>query len=87
MDNTAVTLLLRLETMAILGKAIHISVDLVLLLTVLAGIRRNTGITPKLDTVDLLDMRYYVGKYLNVGETVFDHAAAYLGSSDYFTRK
>lgn len=70
-----------------IGKAVHISIDLVLISTCLAGIKRNTGLTPKLDTVENVTLREYSTKYLNLGESVYDYSVATCGASSHFIRK
>ncbi|KAJ2459871.1 hypothetical protein GGF42_001196 [Coemansia sp. RSA 2424] len=72
----------------VVGKLIHISVDLVLLSTALAGIRRSTGLKLKPDgLVEGKDMQGYIERYLSVGEMTMDFAVARMGSSTtYFTR-
>ncbi|CUS24731.1 LAQU0S19e00364g1_1 [Lachancea quebecensis] len=73
--------------MTFLGKAFHISFDLVLVSACLAGIKRNTGLTPKVDAIGDPHVKGYVSKYLNVGESCYDYTVATLGSSHYFVRK
>ncbi|ABN66589.1 predicted protein, partial [Scheffersomyces stipitis CBS 6054] len=70
-----------------IGKAIHIGVDLALVSAFLAGVKRNTGLTVDFDKIENKEIQYYSGKYLDVGEKVFDYSAAWLASSDYFKRK
>ncbi|KAJ2000044.1 hypothetical protein H4R26_004796 [Coemansia thaxteri] len=72
-----------------IGKLVHIGVDLVLLSTALAGIRRSTGLKVKTDSlVDSKDMQGYIQQCLNVGEKTLDLAAWQMGSSTkYFTRE
>ena len=53
----------------------------------LAGVKRNTGLTVDFDKIENKEIQYYSGKYLDVGEKVFDYSAAWLASSDYFKRK
>ncbi|SSD61779.1 uncharacterized protein SCODWIG_03540 [Saccharomycodes ludwigii] len=74
--------------MTLLGKTIHIAADLVLVSTCLAGIRRNTGLTLNKDFL-LQDPGFqnFVGKYLEVGETVYDYSVASASSSSSFVRK
>ncbi|CAI4380413.1 BCN_G0026970.mRNA.1.CDS.1 [Saccharomyces cerevisiae] len=62
-------------------------INLVLVSTCLAGIKRNTGLTPKLETLDNQTMRNYMKRYLNLGESVYDYSVATCGSSTYFARK
>ncbi|ODQ62336.1 hypothetical protein WICANDRAFT_60397 [Wickerhamomyces anomalus NRRL Y-366-8] len=73
--------------MGILGKAIHLSVDLVLVSTALAGIKRNTGLTPKTEIAGNTEVQGYLGKYLDVGEYVFDSSVGIMNASGYFVRK
>ncbi|SCV06226.1 LANO_0H24872g1_1 [Lachancea nothofagi CBS 11611] len=73
--------------MTFIGKAIHFSVDLTLVSLCLAGVKRNTGLTPKLDSIEDTHIRGYVHKYLNIGESCYDYTVASLGSSRYFARK
>ncbi|SCU85179.1 LAME_0D00408g1_1 [Lachancea meyersii CBS 8951] len=73
--------------MAILGKAVHFSIDLALISVCLAGVKRNTGLTPKLDSIEDTHIRGYMLKYLNLGESCYDYTVASLGSSKYFARK
>ncbi|SCU79976.1 LAMI_0B00364g1_1 [Lachancea mirantina] len=73
--------------MTLIGKALHFSVDLVLISTCLAGIKRNTGITVKTQTIGDDNVRGYIGKYLNIGESCYDYTVATLASSQYFVRK
>ncbi|RKP28359.1 DUF1748-domain-containing protein [Metschnikowia bicuspidata] len=63
-------------------KTVHITADLVLVSTLLAGVRRNSGLT-KLENESAI---YYGKKYLNIGERAFDYTSAWLGSNDFFTR-
>ncbi|KAI5952905.1 hypothetical protein KGF54_003772 [Candida jiufengensis] len=70
-----------------IGRLAHIGVDLVLISGVLAGIKRSTGVTPNLDLIENKDIRYYSSKYLNFGESFLDSTGAFLGSSQFFTRK
>ncbi|KAK6462252.1 hypothetical protein DFJ63DRAFT_341911 [Scheffersomyces coipomensis] len=73
---------------AYIGKAVHYGVDLVLVSAFLAGLKRSTGLTVDFDAFDNnSNLKYYSGKYLDVGEKVFDFSAAFLSSSDYFKRK
>ncbi|CCH62829.1 hypothetical protein TBLA_0I01710 [Henningerozyma blattae CBS 6284] len=73
--------------MPMFGKIVHISADLLLVSACLAGIRRNTGLTPKLESIEDPTIRKYFGKYLNYGESIYDYTVATCGSSSYFSRK
>ena len=70
-----------------IGRLAHISFDLVLISGFLAGVKRTTGKNTNLDSIENKDVQYYATKYLNLGESVFDNTAAFLGNSQYFTRK
>ncbi|KAJ2868981.1 Astra associated protein 1 Asa1 [Coemansia erecta] len=73
------------NTMSTIGKAIHISVDLVLISAVMAGIRRSTGLT--IATNDPKNSVYLAAKsYLEIGERVIDITQPILASSKYFKR-
>ncbi|KAI8084791.1 uncharacterized protein BX664DRAFT_351571 [Halteromyces radiatus] len=69
------------------GKLVHLTADAVLVSTVLAGIKRNTGLQPKVATIENDDLQSYVQKYLNVGEWVLDNSIVYMNNSSYFERK
>ncbi|KAJ1884358.1 hypothetical protein LPJ66_010649 [Kickxella alabastrina] len=71
--------------MPFVGKLVHYSIDLVLVSTTLAGIRRSAGLTPAVDdtkgTVNVA-----IKKYLQVGESVIDYISPSLAASGYFKR-
>jgi hypothetical protein len=73
-----------------LGRITHYAVDAVLISTILAGMRRSTGLTPsfKTDRVagDNKETTKWVDKYLGVGEWVMDQSVAIAGSSGWFQR-
>ncbi|KAI1823223.1 hypothetical protein F4861DRAFT_540216 [Xylaria intraflava] len=56
--------------------------------TILAGMRRSTGLTVKSERItgDSSEMNKWVTKYLGVGEWVLDQSVAFAGSSKYFER-
>ncbi|KAI8067063.1 hypothetical protein BC940DRAFT_301217 [Gongronella butleri] len=70
-----------------LGRILHLTADAVLISTVLAGVKRNTGLQPKISSIDNEEVRSYVQKYLNVGEWVMDNSIVYMNNSSYFERK
>ncbi|KAK8442170.1 hypothetical protein ACI3LY_001944 [Candidozyma auris] len=72
--------------MGLITKSLHIGADLIAVSAILAGIRRNTGLTPNLDKLPNENAQFYAKKYLGIGESVFDYSSAYLGSSEYFKR-
>lgn len=73
--------------MGTLGKLIHVSADLVLFSAFLAGVRRNTGLSPKLDMIENRELKGLGERYLNVGEWFMDTSCGVLGGSQYFERK
>lgn len=70
-----------------LGKLVHIGVDALLISAFLAGVRRNTGLSPAVARVPNKDFRQMLRTYLEVGEYMFDFAVVFFGRSDYFERK
>ena len=82
----------------VLGRVIHLGVDAILVSTVLAGIKRSTGLQSfhfhdrangrfKSDNIENKEFRGAVNKYLNVGDWVLDQSIAFMSSSSYFERK
>ncbi|KAI9315534.1 hypothetical protein BX666DRAFT_2028432 [Dichotomocladium elegans] len=69
------------------GRLIHLSADAVLVSALLAGIKRNTGLSPAVSNIENEDIRNYVTKYLNVGEWMLDNTVVFMNNSPYFTRK
>lgn len=67
-------------------KSIHLGADLLAVSAVLAGIRRNTGLTPDLDQIPNESARYYTKKYLGLGELVLDTSSAFMSQSEFFKR-
>ncbi|KAL6947492.1 hypothetical protein ACO0RG_000066 [Hanseniaspora osmophila] len=74
--------------MTLTGKLIHYSFDLMLVSTVLAGVRRQSGLQLKPDFF-LQDeqAQKLVTKYLNFGESTLDYITATAGGSSSFVRK
>jgi len=70
-----------------LGTLAHLGFDALLLSAFLAGIRRTTGLTPKLSQVPNKDIRQLLRSYLEFGEYVFDFAVVVCGRSDSFERR
>ncbi|OWB79844.1 hypothetical protein B5S32_g4083 [[Candida] boidinii] len=63
------------------------SVDLALVSTVLAGVKRSTGLTPNLDSIQDENIKGFGQKYLGVGEYCYDSSVAFMSASSYFQRK
>ncbi|EPE35540.1 duf1748 containing protein [Glarea lozoyensis ATCC 20868] len=73
-----------------LGRLTHYAFDAVLISTILAGMKRSTGLTPSFKKESISenkDVNVWIGKYLDVGEWVMDTSVALAGSSGFFERK
>ncbi|KAJ9101396.1 hypothetical protein QA089_002995 [Meyerozyma guilliermondii] len=70
-----------------LGKLAHYSFDLVLISIILAGINRNTGLQFDTSTLSSVDFRTWFGKYLGLGERLYDYTVTLLRNSGYFKQK
>jgi hypothetical protein len=78
------------STANMLGKVAHYAFDAVLISTILAGMKRSTGLTPsfKKEAVsENKDINIWIEKYLAVGEFVLDQSVAIAGASNWFERK
>ncbi|PVF95909.1 DUF1748-domain-containing protein [Serendipita vermifera] len=69
-----------------LGRIVHYGVDLIFVSTVIAGVKRSTGFSPKTDSITDPTFRGLADKYLLVGESVFDILQTTAVSSQYFKR-
>ncbi|XDT36334.1 Fungal protein of unknown function (DUF1748) [Nakaseomyces glabratus] len=72
--------------MTLIAKAVHLSVDLVLVSTCLAAVKRNTGLVPRTELIPNTTARDYFEKYLAFGESTYDYTVATCGTSSYFKR-
>ncbi|CAG8949698.1 hypothetical protein HYALB_00002006 [Hymenoscyphus albidus] len=73
-----------------LGRLTHYAFDAVLISTILAGMKRSTGLTVsfKKDTITQnKEVNHWIERYLGVGEWVMDQSVAIAGSSPWFERK
>ncbi|EIM88385.1 DUF1748-domain-containing protein [Stereum hirsutum FP-91666 SS1] len=70
-----------------LGKLVHIGIDAIIISAFLAGVKRNTGLTPALHQVPNKDIRQILRQYLEFGEYAFDFAVVIFGRSASFERK
>lgn len=73
--------------MGVLGKLVHYSVDAILLSTIIAGVRRSTGLTLRPGAVDNPDAKPYIRKYLELGEWMLDSSTSVMAASGYFERR
>ncbi|KAH9853895.1 DUF1748-domain-containing protein [Lenzites betulinus] len=69
------------------GTLIRLGIDAALVSAFLAGVRRTTGLTPKLSDVPNKDIRQLLRSYLEFGEYLFDFAVVILGRSSSFERR
>lgn len=69
------------------GKLFHLGLDALLISAFLAGVKRSTGLTPKLTEVPNKDIRQLLRSYLEMGEYAFDFAVVVFGRSPSFERK
>ncbi|THH33745.1 hypothetical protein EUX98_g476 [Antrodiella citrinella] len=69
------------------GTLFHLGVDALLVSAFLAGVKRSTGLTPKLSDVPNKDIRQLLRSYLEIGEYMFDFAVVVFGRSTSFERK
>lgn len=72
--------------MSMLGRLVHYGVDLVLVSTVMAGVKRSSGFGPKIENISDPTTRGLAEKYLGIGERVFDVIQASAVNSQYFKR-
>lgn len=70
----------------VLGRFVHYAGDAVLISTVLAGIKRQTGLRPDIDRITEPTTKGVLEKYLGVGEFIFDTTVAAARASSYFQR-
>ncbi|KAM0752689.1 DUF1748-domain-containing protein [Meredithblackwellia eburnea MCA 4105] len=69
------------------GRLFHLSLDLFLLSTVLAGIKRCTGLSPAINKIASKDLRQLAVTYLELGEWGMDLAVVVMGRSSAFERR
>ncbi|KAJ1972634.1 hypothetical protein H4R34_005345 [Dimargaris verticillata] len=69
------------------GRLIHYAADAVLLSTILAGIRRASGLSFKSESIENKEVRSVVQSYLDLGERTFDFGTSLLAATKYFERK
>ncbi|KAI0829333.1 DUF1748-domain-containing protein [Trametes gibbosa] len=69
------------------GTLIRLGIDAALVSAFLAGVRRTTGLTPKLSDVPNKDIRQLLRSYLEFGEYIFDFAVVVFGRSSSFERR
>ncbi|OWB65334.1 hypothetical protein B5S30_g658 [[Candida] boidinii] len=55
--------------------------------TVLAGVKRSTGLTPNFDSIQDENIKGIGQKYLGFGEYCYDSSVAFMSASSYFQRK
>ncbi|PLW41955.1 hypothetical protein PCANC_11067 [Puccinia coronata f. sp. avenae] len=70
----------------VVGRITHYAIDLALVSTVLAGIKRNTGYSVNVQQLPEGPPRTVTSSYLQAGEKIFDYISAYSHTSAYFHR-
>ena len=68
----------------VLGRLVHYAGDALLISTVLAGIKRQTGLQPDIGRISEPTTRGLLEKYLGFGEFVFDSSVAAARASSLF---
>ncbi|KAG0177106.1 hypothetical protein DFQ28_006321 [Apophysomyces sp. BC1034] len=69
------------------SRVLHLAADAVLISTILAGIKRTTGLQPAVSKIENKEVRGYFEKYLSVGEWLLDTTIVLMSNSSYFERK
>lgn len=69
-----------------IGKIVHFAVDITLFAGFLAGIKKNTGITPDISIIQEPNVQYYANKYFDYGDTVYDSTVNFMRTSKYFVK-
>ncbi|SOV09935.1 uncharacterized protein UDID_03797 [Ustilago sp. UG-2017a] len=70
----------------VLGRLMHYVGDALLISTVLAGIKRQTGLRPDIDRISEPTTKGLLEKYLGFGEFVFDSSVAAATASSLFQK-
>lgn len=71
-----------------IGRLTHYAFDALLISTILAGMRRTTGLTLKKESLsEDKNINSWIDRYLGVGEWMMDKSVAIAGSSGWFERK
>ncbi|OBT98551.2 hypothetical protein VE01_03634 [Pseudogymnoascus verrucosus] len=71
----------------VFGRLTHYAFDAVLISTILAGMKRSTGLTPSFNTdkiTDNKDVKKWIDTYLDVGEWVMDKSVTIAAASGWF---
>ncbi|TFK70300.1 DUF1748-domain-containing protein [Pluteus cervinus] len=71
----------------VIGRLTHYALDVALLSTVLAGVRRTSGLTPDTTLISDSTTRSVAERFLGFGETVFDLIQGTAVNSAYFKRE
>lgn len=64
-----------------MGRVIHYAVDLTLFAGFLAGVKKNTGLTPNVGLIGESNVEYYALKYLDYGDYVYDTTVDFMKTS------
>ncbi|RDB30990.1 hypothetical protein Hypma_000115 [Hypsizygus marmoreus] len=69
-----------------LGRLVHYAFDAVLLSTVVAGVRRSSGLSPDASAISNPTVRSVAESFLGAGETVFNVIQSTAVNSSYFKK-
>ncbi|CAE6425515.1 unnamed protein product [Rhizoctonia solani] len=70
-----------------IGRLMHYAVDVVLVSTVLAGVKKSTGYTPQTNLITEPTLKSVADSVLGLGETVFSVVQGNAVTSAYFKRE
>lgn len=70
-----------------LGRLVHYAVDVVLVSSVLAGVKKSTGYTVQTSQITDPTLRSIADSVLGAGESVFNIVQGNAVTSSYFTRE
>ncbi|KIK62622.1 hypothetical protein GYMLUDRAFT_164470 [Collybiopsis luxurians FD-317 M1] len=68
-----------------LGRLFHYAFDAIIVSTVLAGVKKNSGFSPDLNQITNPSLKSAAETYLGFGETVFGMIQGSAVNSGYFT--
>ncbi|KAF8606643.1 DUF1748-domain-containing protein [Ceratobasidium sp. AG-I] len=70
----------------VLGRLVHYGADLVLVSTILAGVKKSTGYSPQTSLITEPTLKTVADSFLSVGETVYNVVQGNAVTSSYFKR-
>ncbi len=64
-----------------MGRVIHYAVDLTLFAGFMAGVKKNTGLAPNVRLIGEPNVEYYILKYLDFGDYIYDSTVDFMRTS------